>query len=427
MGQTIKSRTQYIDTHKIVDELAKDGRKVLYMNNALFPVLKVKVILREQNRDQMGDIEKAVLSLCLIGLKNIEELSFAMGMAAQRLAPLLMDISARGLINEVVEKDSTQVYYKMTELGRISLQCGKEVLDIEKVLLLCGVTGRLLPRNAYSLTLLDVNTIKSKVDLILESFELPLDALNMSKIKNKREVNLPDEALSVQGVIKDSSEPMFLEGLIIMHQKNNESVKVEIFFPGMSIDWLDEQKIIGMLEPLGYPELSPDLTLEKICCRLQELGAIVQGSGEINSFGNPCVEIIDADDRLLQTKYGAKSLGFYIGNNTYPPLPIGKLYYTKSINEKEVNVDLLKGRALTLKAKEGGALSKKISLLRLHHSLINQFYSAVYKGELPYATPLSVYLRKEFENRNVDVNKVLEVATICGDNRLLKSLQQMED
>jgi predicted transcriptional regulator len=225
-----RAKLDHIDKPSISASILKAGRQPIYLNNALYPIISIQVRLREKSREQMGDIEATILKLCAIGVADLEKMSFAMGIAQQRLAPIVSEIIGRGLLR--VTKDTT---FLVTELGKLSLEHGCEVVETDRSVLICGITGRLLPKNIYSMNLITAKDLKEIVyipDLIQESFTIPLRALDLSAIPNKKSVNLPDETISIVGVIEESAEPNFISTVVAIHQAPGEKAKCELHYKG---------------------------------------------------------------------------------------------------------------------------------------------------------------------------------------------------
>jgi hypothetical protein len=304
-GKSIKSRP--VDVAKITETLKAQGRQVVYMNTALYPVLLMQVRLREKCRDgSIGDLEVAVLRLSAVGVATAEQFAFSLGVSSQRIQPVLSEMAARGLLAE--QRDS-QGGFRISKLGELSLQHGCEVVETDRAVLLCGITGRLLPKGFYSLTAVSIQDIRGAryvPDMIQEASSIPLAGLNLTSIPNRRAVNLPDETLDIRGVLPGSVEPRFIPCHLVVHQAGG-SVATELHVSGGVVDWLDVQSTLGMLEPLGYPDQSVDGALGLIKENLVSLGAEV-AQLNVDRFGNPIVEIGGLAEGVIAQGFSGRSL-----------------------------------------------------------------------------------------------------------------------
>ncbi|MBP7232475.1 MAG: hypothetical protein KBA28_11155 [Syntrophaceae bacterium] len=405
----------------ISKELLNKGRQIIYLNDALYPVLNIQVRLREHSREQMGDIEITVLKLCSIGVVNLDKMSFAMGIAPQRLDPIVREIIGRGLI-AVDDKDDA---FYLTELGKLSLQHGKEVIEIDRSVLLCGITGRLLPRRIYSMNRKKIQELKERKsyipDLIQESVKIPLQALDLSSITSKKEVNLPDETISIEGMIEGSAEPNFINTVIAISKDSDGSLKNELYYNGGLIDWLDKKQILGMLEPLGFPEMSPKDAVEKIICRFAELGATVS-SVQMDTFNNVQIKLGCGSESLFELKYSGQSIAFCIGGGAYPALPIGSFKINVDKNNRMRTINVLNGHTLTIKATPDSELARQISILRYIDEQIRLYK----QGKLSMSTTMTEYIHKSLDEKNINLSKANQIAKLVGQESIIKALQSTE-
>lgn len=416
-----RSKIDFIDIPSISQKLVAAGRQIVYLNTALYPVVKVQVRLRERSRDQMGDIEATTLKLCSIGVNDLNKMSFAMGIAPQRLSPIITEIIGRGLIC-VNGKDDT---LSVTELGALSLEHGCEVIETDRSILVCGITGRLLPKNIYTMnlaTIQDLRAIKYIPDLIQESFTIPLQALDLSLIPNKKAVNLPDETISIQGVIEDSAEPNFISIVVAIHSAPGTNTSCDLYYKGGSIDWLDETQVLGMLEPLGYPNNSPDDTLKLINGHFIDIGANISVC-RLDNFGNPKVILRDGTESLFKLKYSGRSLAFCIGSGEYPPLPIGQ-FRCKTTGDK--TIEILRGRTLSIDSTPNSKLSRQVHILRYVDEQIGCYYQLWKKGELGVNTSISEYIHKSLVQENIDFAEAYQIADLVGQERIMSALKPVE-
>lgn len=421
--KSIKSKP--VDVAKITETLKAQGRQVIYLNTALYPVLQMQVRLREKCRDgSIGDLEAAVLRLSSVGVATAEQFAFSLGVSLQRIQPVLSEIAARGLIEE---PNNGQGGFRISTLGKLSLQHGCEVLETDRAVLLCGITGRLLPKAFYSLTAVSIQDIRGTrylPDMIREASAIPLAGLNLATIPNRRAVNLPDEAIEIKGVLPESVEPRFIPCHLVLHQAG-DSVMTELHVRGGVVDWLGVQNTLGMLEPLGYPNQSVSGTLDLLKEGLVRLGAQVFQLN-MDRFGNPVVEIGGSAEGVIAQRFFGRSLAFSIGTAQHQPLPIGTWNHRFTEGERIRTIDLLRGRTMVLKAQPGSELARTVDCLRSLEVSSRNYHVKLSKGELSLKTSLLEYLTEKLLQNGYTLEQAVITAQMAEDYRLVQALQAPE-
>ncbi|WP_224961234.1 hypothetical protein [Geomonas subterranea] len=420
--KSIKSRP--VDVAKITETLKAQGRQVVYLNTALYPVLQMQVRLREKCRDgSIGDLEVAVLRLAAAGVATVEQFAFSLGVSPQRIQPVLSEMAARGLLEE---QRGDQGCFRPTTLGQLSLQHGCEVVETDRAVLLCGITGRLLPRGFYSMTAVSIQDIRAArfiPDMIQEASAVSLAGLDLAKIPNRRAVNLPDEALEIRGVLPESVEPRFIPCHMVVHQ--GDSAATELHVSGGVVDWLDVQNALGMLEPLGYPDQSVDGALGLVRESLVGLGAHVSQL-TVDRFGNPVAEIGGNAEGIIAKSVPGRSLAFSIGTASHQPLPVGVWNHTFKEGDRTRTVDVLRGRTMTIKAQPGSEVARTVDCLRSLDANSRDHRVRLNKGELSLKTSLLEYLTDKLLQDGYTVEQAVTTAQLARDSRLVQALQAPE-
>ncbi|HMJ14633.1 MAG TPA: hypothetical protein VK524_24650, partial [Polyangiaceae bacterium] len=345
---------------RMAERATSEGHRLLYLQRAFYPVVEVEVQLIEKSREQMSDLERTVLGLCAQGLGVPGELAFAMGLKPHRFGPLLTEIEHRGLLTR-----GENGHYELAELGALSLQHGAEILRSRRSLLLCGVTGRPMPAPAYEAKRLEPHQLRraSRLQgLVPESATLSLRYLDLQAIHDKRAVNLPDEAIELEGIVADSVKSMFLQAVveIAIDARGAEACRIHVGDMRGAIDWLSVQHAVGILEPLGFPHESPEAIVDRILGYLKAQGA-VRVRGEIDPFGNPVINVDEGADNLLRHRMDERPLALSLGVGTFSPVPIHRL----SLELGGAPRDVLAGRTLTAHARLGSAFAEKVHVLRV--------------------------------------------------------------
>ncbi|WP_429885643.1 hypothetical protein [Geoalkalibacter halelectricus] len=368
---------KFFDAHKITETLVKEGAQLIYCREALYPVIEAEVRVREKSRDQLGDIEKTILALLEACPASPESISSLMGVREGSLYPILVELEGRGL----VERGQGGAY-GLSELGKLSAQYGVEVVDVDRALLLCGITGRLLPRNLYSVQRFSPSELKQRarsLDLVPEESQIELSALDMNKIQDRRAVNLADETMAIVGIIQ--YKPAFLLGILVFYKNYMNYEAGEIVFPGETIDWLPMEKIWEFFsEPLGF---SAKMTAPEVLKKIEEIlisnGVELAREVSLDKYGNPLVELKSLSHKALNFQYRGRPFLLYIGTDRYKSVPLGQFPFGK---ERGFNIrkcgdfenDLLYGRAITFIA-TGSDLKEQADSLRCIEHAIQEYYS----------------------------------------------------
>jgi hypothetical protein len=350
-----------LDPATVAQRATDGGGTVLYLRQALYPVVRAEAVLLERSRDEMGEIERTMLALCGCGLSRVEEIAFAMGLKVHRLRSLLTEIEHRGL----VVRDMGGAYAPST-LGKMSLDRGAEVIRSRHAVILCGITGRLLPAAAYAAPLLERSEIGDRRylthDVIAEAESIPLTGLQLEHIEAPRSVNLPEETVQIEGLLPASVRPGFMRAVLALVRAENGSSRCELHLGSerATIHWLSLDQALGLLEPLGFPVSTPESTLGVIDRGLEELG-VLKFISHLDPFGNPAVEISDVAGRFMEVRIDGRSPILKVGTDGFAAVPLGQFFVALGSRR----VDVLRGRTLSLSARGGSSFARLVRVLRV--------------------------------------------------------------
>jgi len=345
-------------------ELAQTGSRIVYLHEAQYPLLEVEVVLRERSREQMGDLELTILKLLKTGPLELPVLAALLGFSEPRLHNLIKELQGRSLIAINIEA------FYLTELGRLSVEQGFEVLEVKRALLLCGITGHLMPASTYEQPLSTVEELAKRTYgrvLIDETKNVPTQHLDITRLVDKRAYNLPDEATEIVDIV--DYEPRFLRGILALYETPDKKQRGEFCFANTSIDWLENHDLIKFIEPIEWRhggKKSRDDILAEICQALQQVGCEVAAS-RYDEDDNPVVELIAMSDKAYKTQISTgvmRPLLFFVGTQNHPAIPIFNFPRSGS---------LLSGHPLRLIA-TNAALQKEIDILRTASNALDEFY-----------------------------------------------------
>jgi len=411
-------------THEIMQAIITKGHKVRYAREALYPVLEAKTLMRERSRDQLGDIESIILKIVGEGVGLPDDIAKLLGFKLTKIYPILAELEGRGLI--LSKKELSITSYVTTILGGLSLEQGSAVFEVERSVLICGLTGRLLSYEMYELPRISTNKVSRALfgrEFIDGAPKIPLSALSMSSIQDKRKFNLPDEIIEIIGVI--DTRPFFLEGVLVIYTDQTKKEFAELGFGRGIIDWLTPQQVLPIIEPLGYSSrMTENQVLESIETELREMGALISGNISIDTFLSPCVNIERVDYPFYNFQYGNRPLAMYMGTSNHPSIPIGRFPFPpkkKSDVENQTlkKQDILFGRTMLITA-VGEKLKQHIDMLRSADQILND-YSALPQIEKK-RIKMKAYLLDQLNKLNIDVDNIRLILEQIPDTKLLKVL-----
>lgn len=341
----------------------KAGNRIIYLHEAQYPLLEVQVVLRERSREQMGLLELTILKLLKVSSLQPGVLAALLGFSESRLFNLVKELQGRSLLGYMGDE------LTLTRLGMMSIQHGYEVVEVKRALLLCGITGRLMPAAAYEQQLESIDRlgVYSPV-LIDEAQNVPLAHLAITDLQDKRAYNLPDEALEVVNVI--AHEPKFLRGTLALYESPGQKVHGEFCFADSVIDWLEGHELLGFVEPIEWrykDKKDKKIILEEICGSLAKIGCAV-ASSDYDADGNPLVNLTAMSDAALQESIYGRSLAFFIGTRQHQAVPIIRF---------PQKGDMLSGHPLRLYA-ISDRLQTEVNLLRETSDAMDTYYKTVF-------------------------------------------------
>lgn len=415
---------KFLTHYEIAKELIRKDATILFLRKTLYPVLEVTVLLREKARDQMTDIEHTILKIVGLGINKAERIAQLIGIAEHRIRPLLMEFEGRSFLS----KDDANNFF-LSELGKLSLSYGAELVELERSLLLCGITSKLMPQSLYGLSRISLEELSSKINIyhLIE----PTNLLSLSEldISNKRSVNIPDEVVSIVTITNTTS--FFLDSFLVIYKDKFGKEQTEILFPkNEKVNWINKEQSQSLpsLEPIGYAyNKSPQEIIKNIYLELTAIGIKVCDDGQLEENGSITFEIEQIDENLQRNRFHGRSLLLYLGTNKFRPIPLFTLFTkpdnratAQQILQQNRPKDLLQGHPLNLHTINEN-LCQKVNILRFLENTLDSYY------ELPYnqrPTSAKVYIEKYLQQHNINFDQDL-IFTIksISDNRLLKALE----
>lgn len=390
-------------SQRLAQKLGAAGQEILFLKEALYPVLKVDVIFVEQSKEQIGDLEQSLLRMINAGASRDESLAFMTGIPTHRLRLILDDLVNRG-VAERGEEDAL----RLSMLGGRSLGNGKLLTRSSKALLLCGLTGKPLRTNFYDLPRLELSELENKKYLSGNFIpEAPLIELKHVRIladNPLRDINLPDEVVEIEGIDAASAIPMFFECAISVSRTAVGKEICQLHFPCPKgvIDWLTLKQAFGLLPPLGHRNVNSktkEQALQEIRQAIESLGGKVSKAA-LNDFGNPVITLVDCNAEFLRARPSGDQIIQLIKCSSQNGSAINRLFdgpRAPQQGSSAPQAELLQGRALTLIAEPRSAIEAKIAmgieLLLFEKRMKNN--SQFERGDFDAQTAMSELLKKK--------------------------------
>jgi hypothetical protein len=193
----MKSLTKFISYFDSVFEKNKNNEVIFYKKSSFYPCVQIEVITVEKSRDDMGALEMTILKLIKLGITDIDQIAILTGFnKADKLNALIEEMIGYGMI----QNKSNKLY--ISEIGKESISCGHQMIATKASLLLCGITGKLLPRVMYGAKRVESDELSSCIGfkyLIDEKPTISLESLNLNGI-DKRKYNIKDEVTQLSHI-----------------------------------------------------------------------------------------------------------------------------------------------------------------------------------------------------------------------------------
>jgi hypothetical protein len=356
-----KSKPAAFWAQRLAREWSAQGRSVIFHQEALFPVLCIDVVLLERSREQMSSLELMLLGLLADGVSSVDSIALFTGLSKHRAGSLLDELLHRGLIEQ------GPAGQRESDLGRMTLESGFLTMRTTRRMLLCALTGRPLPAAAYQLPRLGhaelVNRRSLPAMLLKNADRVPLHSLDDNLLARRAAVNLPDEAIAIEGVMRESAEAICIEVVAAVMSNGGCEHTCELHLPGYNscIDWLTQEQSIGLLEPLGFSFNREPL---QVAAEIEQFfaGAGIQLVGcRLDAWGSPTITLLAAPDDVLASRLLEERLCMQVKTSTTPGVTVSRLWIKAGPNGPRT--ELLRGRVLTIAAAPGSSIEKRAELM----------------------------------------------------------------
>ncbi len=298
---------------------------IFYQKECLVPCMELQAIVKERGRDELGDLVLLVLGLLADGVRSVESLSKLTGVHARTLEQVLTEQEGSSLIRRSSQGPV------LTELGEESLALGIPMRLVQRSLLYCALTCRLLPREAYSLELRHLSSLDERFVAFREILPDPQHLVDLhgafvdiAEPNMKRDVNLPDETLAIESI--RSYRAAYVRAVLCVTGSLRPSDAWVIFgstpleYPLETVKpWMRE------FDPDEFSRRHRQSVGQVISDSLREGGAVLHSPLKLDTYGSPVVVLEDATDEWLSSFLGLEDPWVLIcGTSAKPPKPISR-------------------------------------------------------------------------------------------------------
>lgn len=411
---------RFIPFDRFVVPAVAAGARPLLIGRVLYPVIEVQVVLRERSRGDMSEIELAFLAVISAGIDRTDDLHALLAVRERFAGQLLDRLEGLGLI------DAAGTELRTTELGDLSLREGALVKDVERALLVCGLTGHLLPREVHDLPRLAPE--KAASNLFGRRFLEPRDgvpnrilSLRLDAMRNEggREAlarfGIPDEAVAINSV--GDGIGRFVEGGLVLAADPGGGWMGELRLGSATALALD-----GMLDLL-VPEVDIALAQshdarDRLAQALAAHGVALEGAPSVSERRGIEARVTALAPPKPLTLQGRSWLS-RLGTPDQPALPIWEFRATGPDDRRR---DMLDGACMYLSTDEP-ALCRDARALRIAGEAADRWYAT---PRAKRAATVGADMCDALEAAGYEPGRVRVLAERHGDGQVLRHLDEVE-
>lgn len=373
----MKQKRKFIDYFDSVFEKNKNHELIVYKKSSFYPCVQIEVITVEKSREDMGILEMTILKLIKLGISDIVHIANLTGFnKPDKLHALIDEMIGYGM----VELKNSKFY--ISEIGKEIIACGHQMIATRTSLLLCGITGKLLPKAMYGAKRFEVDELSSCIwfkYLIDEKPTVSLESLNLRGI-DKRKYNIKDEVDYISEYLDYTQ--VFLEADITIYQTTSKSYLPEISINKDKVDWaIDSKQLLSEIS-MDTKKLS-DLAFN-FKTYFSEFGfnEILVKEKEFNCVEIECSSILAKN---LKIDFNGHPLLAYIGSFSnpsnkfeYTPIPINRLPIPQKKETRDKKLAfLIQGQMIYLTTTSKEILTKALIYRKLYE-IRYDFYKTPY-------------------------------------------------
>lgn len=407
-------KSKFISYYDSVFEKNMNNELVLYKKDSFYPCIQIEVITIEKSREDMGILEMTVLKLIQHNISNINDIAKLTGFnKADKLKILIEEMIGYGLINVNYNNNNLS----LSEIGKQSVKTGFQMMETTASLLLCGITGKLLPKIMYNARKVEGSNLASSIGfkyLIDETPTISLESLSLENI-NKSKYNLKDEVQYISKYIDYTQ--VFLEADITIYQNSEKILSSSININKEEVDWtLDSSYFINeiKLDTIDLMEIAENISryFELIDTKISSKG-----------FNSIQINFTDIDIDALKEQVHLHPLLAYIGSETpaenfiIKSIPLNRLPFRSTANSTTDNKwrQQLQGQVFYLTTSS----EKILNLACIYRSVYNvdkEYFKLPLHERIPYGQ----YLKEKIYSLPFEINDINHVIEYYSSNNIKK-------
>lgn len=419
----MKQKRKFIDYFDSVFEKNKNDELIVYKKSSFYPCIQIEVITVEKSREDMGILEMTILKLIKLGISDIVQIAKLTGFnKPDKLNALIDEMIGYGMI----ELKNSKLY--ISEIGKESIACGHQMIATHASLLLCGITGKLLPKAMYGAKRVEVDELSSCIGfkyLIDEKPTISLESLDLRGI-DKRKYNIKDEVDYIAKYLDYTQ--VFLEADITIYQTTSKTYLPEISINKDKVDWaIDSKQLLS--------EISMDTT--KLIDLAFNLKTYFSEFGfndmQVKEKEFNCVEIecLTIPTKTLKFDLNGHPLLAYIGSFSNPsnkfeymPIPINRLPFPQKKETRDKKLAfLIQGQMIYLTTTSKEILTYALIYRKLYEIKYDFF-------KIPYDErdkKFSEYFNEKVELLEFDERLIQDVINNYLSQRYKKMIHKGDD
>lgn len=431
-GEQASTRPFSDEGYGVVRKIVKQGGKILFFQQAFFPILEVIVVCREINKDAaLSEIDLVLMKLVRAGMTQLDDLASLCGLSSTRVKVVMSDLAGRGYIKH-------GLLAELTDLGEIAIDSGFDVLETKRAFLLCGWTGRLLPKPVYQVEAFTVGEIKpwGRIPIIeteaIATKKLPTrDLIQLPTMMNRDHYNIAYQIREVMAF--EQTTPKFVKTTAIVFKDRNGTLSSEMVFPSKAwenmprVDWIPPNAILEILkdEPWGWrdtKEASPRQMLEELKQSFVSLGLEIKNQDLEKPYASPILSLVLKNKRdltPLKTNAGSQMLVSLIGTRKFPPIPLDRYPVLRNGVVAKWDTVGLGGRPLVLWAADN-ELEALVNGFRSVDESMYDYY------DIPYEERKQLMLPQHVESRikklDLSFEEVKSIIGLLGKEKHKKAV-----
>lgn len=401
----MKSLTKFISYFDSVFEKNKNNEVIFYKKSSFYPCVQIEVITVEKSRDDMGALEMTILKLIKLGITDIDQIAILTGFnKADKLNALIEEMIGYGMI----QNKSNKLY--ISEIGKESISCGHQMIATKASLLLCGITGKLLPRVMYGAKRVEADELSSCIGfkyLIDEKPTISLESLNLNGI-DKRKYNIKDEVNYISEYLDYTQ--VFLEADITISKISENNYIPEISINKEIVDWaIDPKQLLNEISMDTRKLFELNINFIKY---FNEFGL---NNIQVKAMDFNCVEIelSDISEKILKMELSGHPLLAYIGilkniedKFEYMPIALNRLPFPQK--KEQIDKDLLlsiQGQMIYLTTSSADILTKALIYRKIYKIKSDFFKIPLKERKLEF----SDYFKEEISFLEYDMQLIQNV------------------